>query len=352
VSSALSGRRLSSRFALVLAAAALLTTGVASCRGCGSERGGSRPLGGRLSLFPAQTTVVASIDFAKLRSTPLAAKLAQLAVDSQSDQREIETFTKRTGLDPLKQVESLVLAFPEEARREGEFGMVLRASVMDETRLIAYTRDQLQKSGDDLVATARGHRTLWWRRSNPEVAGFFIDDHTFVLGAGGWAARMADLSEGGPPSGSAETNVDLVRLCERAAGGHAVWAAALVPGETRRMLQAEPRFKSAASVTRMAAGLDVSKGLDAVIMADLANSDDAVALAGQVTQSLRDAKKNAEILMLGLGPYLEGVSTKGVGSTFEVRVALTEPQVGDLLDRAAAYLKLAREGSVPGFRGR
>ncbi|HET6284967.1 MAG TPA: hypothetical protein VFH73_28680, partial [Polyangia bacterium] len=218
-------------------------TGMASCRGCGREPGDSRPLGGRLSLFPAQTTVVASIDLARLRSTPLAGKLAQLATGAQSDQREIETFTKRTGLDPLKQIESLVIAFPEEARRDGEFGMVLRAAMLDQARLVAYTRDQLQNSGDDLVATARGHRTLWWRRSNPEVAGFFIDDRTFVLGAGGWAGRMADLSQGGPPGGSAETNLDLVRLCERAAGGHAVWAAALVPAETRRMLQAEPRFK-------------------------------------------------------------------------------------------------------------
>ncbi|HET6279839.1 MAG TPA: hypothetical protein VFH73_02700, partial [Polyangia bacterium] len=116
--------------------------------------------------------------------------------------------------------------------------------------------------------------------------------------------------------------------------------------------QAEPRFKSAASVTRMAAGLDVAGGLDAIVVADLATSEDATTLAGQVTQSLRDAKKNPEILMLGLGPYLDGVSTKGVGSSFEVRVALTTAQAGDLLDRAAAFLKLAREGSVPGFRGR
>lgn len=331
----------------------LLAAGAAaalSCRGgCGSGGGKARPLGGRLALFPAQATMVVSVDVAKLRSAPLAGKLAELVTQSQSDSKEIETFTRRTGLDPLKQLESLVVAFPEEARRHGEFGLVLKAAAFDQARLIAYTRDELQKDGDDLVATPRGHRTLWARRSNPEVAGFFMDDRTFVLGAGGWAGRMADLSDGGPISSSAESNKDLVRLCERTAGNHAAWAAALVPDDTRRLLMAEPRFKSAASVTRMAAGLDVTKGLDALVLADLAKEGDAATLAAQVTESLRDAKKNAEVLMLGLGPYLDAVTTKGAGSTFEVHIGLTTTQVNDLLERAAAYLKLSRAGVVPGF---
>ena len=160
---------------------------VASCRG-GCHKGEDRAatVEGRLALFPAATRVVAALDAAKLRSSPAAGKLAALAQQSDADRREIEDFAKRTGFDPLTQLESLTVAFPEEARAKGELGLVLRGRGLDEVRLIAYARDQLQKSGDDLVAKPHGRFTLWSSRRDPTVAGFFVDRQTFVLGGGGW----------------------------------------------------------------------------------------------------------------------------------------------------------------------
>src|SRR5206468_2562428 len=77
--------------------------------------------------------------------------------------------------------------------RTGEMGLVLRSQRLDQTRLVAYVRDQLQKSGGDLVSVVHGRQLLWSARGDPDVAGFFPDARTFVLGAGGWAPRMADL---------------------------------------------------------------------------------------------------------------------------------------------------------------
>ena len=107
------------------------------------------------------------------------------------------------------QLGSVTVAFPEEARAHGEMGLVLRADNLDETRLVAYARDQLQKSGDDLVATPHGRFTLWSSKRDPDVVGFFIDRQTFALGAGGWGAKMADLAESARPVDSAATDVDL-----------------------------------------------------------------------------------------------------------------------------------------------
>ena len=44
------------------------------------------------------------------------------------------------------------------------------------------------------------------------------------------------------------------------------------------------------------------------MIADVATADAARALATKVTESLRDAKRNPQVLMLGLGPYLGGVT--------------------------------------------
>jgi hypothetical protein len=329
-----------------------LVAGLGSCRG-GCGRGGgpeAATVQGRLAPFPVETQVVLSFDFTRLRSSAAAGKLAALAQQSQTDQKEIEAFARRTGLDPLRDVQSLVVAFPEEARRRGELGLVLRADHLDEVRLVSYVRDQLQKSGDDLVATRRGRRTLWSARRDPDLAGFFADAHTFVLGAGGWAARMADLADSARPSDSAATNLDLVHLAERAAdGGHAIWAAALVPEETRRRLRAEPRFANAAAVMTLALGVDVGPGLQAALLADVTTAADAQGLAAKVQETLRDAKRNAQVLVLGLGPYLDGVTSRASGHTFELRATLTEPQLDDLIARLGAFVNLARQGRTPGF---
>jgi hypothetical protein len=349
----------------------------ASCRGgCRHTPAPARPLGGRLALFPVETHTVVALDVAKVRAAPLATKLAALALARPADEQRLETFRQRTGLDLVHQIDSLIVAFPQEARARGELGIVVRAARFDQARLIAYVRDALQEDGDDLTPTPRGHRTLWAGRKDPTLAGFFLDDRTLVIGGGGWATKMADLAEGAPASSSAESDLELVELCEKAAAGHAIWAAAIVPADLRRQLERDPRFAGAAAVMRMALAIDLGSaaaapapaataaapsaaapgarpapvpGLDAVFTAELADAKEAAALVGKVTDTLRGAKRDPRVLMLGLGPELDGITSKAEGTTFTLRIALGEEQVADLLQRAAMFLTLARQGRAPGF---
>ncbi len=325
----------------VIAAAALLAT----CR-AGCHRGDDRAatVEGRLALFPAATRIVASVDVAKLRASPAAAKLAAQAKQNAADQREIEEFARRTRFDPLRQLNSVTVAFPEEARARGELGLVLRADHLDEARLVAYARDQLQKGGDDLTATAHGRLTLWASKRNPDMVGFFLDDQTFVLGAGGWGVKLADLAETARPGDSAATDLDLVTLVERAASSHDIWAAAIVPEATRRSLSADPKFADAANIQTLSAGLNLGKGLEAVLHADLSSPAQARALADRVTGSIRDAKKNPEVLLLGLGPYLDGVSASAADRGFDLHAGLNEAAFDDLIGRLAGLMALARSG--------
>ena len=326
----------------------------ASCRGgCrrSKEADVVAAVKGRLALFPIAARVVVSIEVARLRDSPAAAKLSTLASESQADKDTLASFQRRTGLDPVKQISSLTIAFPEEARAGGEFGVVLRGDLFDETKLVAYARDELQKSGDDLVATKRGRFTLWSSRRDPAVSGFFIDKQTFVLGGGSWGQRMAELADTARPGDSAATNLDLVHLVERAAASHAIWGAALVPEETRRTLAADPQLGEAASISTLYGGIDLGKGLEAELKADVATAAGAKSLASKVTESLRDAKRNPQVLMLGLGPYLDGLSAKSADSTFELHVSLSDTAVDDLVGRIVAMLQLARNQPIPGFPG-
>jgi hypothetical protein len=325
---------------------------LSSCRG-GCRRGEvadrAATVEGRLALFPAATQVVAAIDATRLRDSPVAAKLAALGTQSPEDKQLLETFASRTGFDPMKQISSVTVAFPQEARAQGELGLVLRAEKLDEARLIAYVRDELQKTGDDLVATPHGKYVLWSTRRDPSLAGFFVDAQTFVLGAGGWAPRMADLAETARPGDSAATNVDLTHLVEQAAKAHAIWGAAIVPETARRNLAGDPRFAAAAAVLTLSVGVDLGKGLDATVLATLTTAADARDLASKATEAVRDAKRNAQILMLGLGPYLDGVTARAVDKSFELKAGLGEAAVDDLIVRLQGLLSLARGAAVPGF---
>jgi hypothetical protein len=370
----------------------------ACCRG-GCRRGPppAGPLDGRLALalFPNQTRTVVALDIAKLRASSLAPRLAALAISSPADDQRLDTFRQRTGLDPLRQIDSVTVAFPEEARARGELGIILRASHFDQTRLIAYVRDALQKDGDDLVPAPRGPNLLWAARKDPTLAGFFLDEGTLLIGGGGWAEKMADLAtarasaRGTTTPASAESDKELLELCQRAAAGHAIWAAAIVPAELRRQLERDPRFAGASGVMRMALGIDLPAGggpldsgalaagasaalvgdgaasvnadgsvftaapagggLDAVFSADLATPQEAAALADKVVAALRDAKRDPRLLMLGIGPDLDSVASKAEGRTFSVQIKLDEAQVTDLFQRVSALLTLARQGQIPGF---
>jgi hypothetical protein len=122
-----------------------------------------------------------------------------------------------------------------------------------------------------------------------------------------------------------------------------------MPAETRRALAADPQTRAAGSLVDLVVGIDLGKGLDAVVDGDVATAADAQALAAKMQDTLRDAKRSAQILMLGLGPYLDGVTARADDRRFELRASLAESQVDDLLARLGAFVALMRQGHAPGF---
>ena len=63
-----------------------------------------------------------------------------------------------------------------------------------------------------------------------------------------------------------------------------------------------------------------------------------------MTESLRDAKRNPEVLMLGLGPYLDGVTATAADHAFTLHATLSEPAFDDLLARLGGLLALMHGG--------
>ena len=103
---------------------------------------------------------------------------------------------------------------------------------------------------------------------------------------------MADLVNQTNPGDSAATNLELVRLVERAAGTHAIWGAAIVPAETRRSLAAQPGLSEAATINTMSAAIDFGKGMEAALIAGRRDAGRRP-LAGDQGRPSRCATRNA-----------------------------------------------------------
>jgi hypothetical protein len=299
-----------------------------------------------LAELPVETRVVVSVDLARIRRAPLWTRLAALAEEDPADRARIETMTVRTGLgtplDPLRQVGRILAAFPDSARTGGQFALVIDGQAFDEKRLVAYAREEAAARGVRIDASQRAGRRMWVGNGPERTGGFFVGTSRFVLGGGGWAELMAGLSAGSPRQPSAADNEELARLCARIDRARGVWFAAIIPLDVRRMLLDDPHHDSAASVTRLAAAIDLEPGLKVDIVADLSNAADARVLARRIQDSAREAKRNAQVLMLGLAPYLDALSARADGPSLRVELSLTAPQVRDLLDRLVGLVRMAR----------
>jgi hypothetical protein len=323
------------------------------CRPGGDGQPGADP---SLALFPADATVIMSVDFRRVRQTSLWKQLAQLAGDDPEDGRLITGLVAATGFDPFRQVHRIVAAFPEEARKSGGFGVVIEGDKIDRARLLTYLQAEARRRGSDLVTHERRGRTFWaapgWAAPDASAtadssgtAGFFLDDQHFVLGGGGWAARMADIADAvSPRPARAVDQPALNRLVGRVAGGRSIWLAALVPEATRARLMANPRFGPDAAVMRFGASADLGPALDGNLVAELSNQADAAQLVAKVENFLAAAKKSPEVLLLGVAPYLDAVKADTEGPNARIRFQLPAAQTDELVGRLVGLLRLRRGG--------
>jgi len=327
----------------VLACALLLLTGGfgLGCKGC--EVQSPLSVDPALALLPAQTQTIVSIDLQQVRTSVLWNALSSATQGSAEDLKILGDLKVRTGFDPLVDLRRLVFAFPEDARVKGEFAMVAYGEHMDERRLVSYARDEAKSRGFHITQEEREGRRMWVGSDKLTArAGFFVDSQTFVLGGGGWAEKVAALVEN-PTQPSVARSAELSHLSARVGLGHAAWAAAVVPGATRTRLGADPKFAAAANIARVAVSLDLKNGLVASARAELSTKESATALTGEINNYIREAKQSPKLLLMGVGPWLDGLVARSEGPLVQIELKLDAAQAQSMADRLAALMKLARK---------
>jgi len=277
---------------------------------------GALPITAALAQVPAETATFFFLDFDRARGqaawNPLLAGLVR------SFGPVLEGVSAGTGFEPTRNVHRLWFALPGEP--DGRFALLADTDTLDEARLTAWLR---ARTGDSLAAFVRNHNQI-------------------VVGAGAWKTLMAGLARDDRLSPSAVDNPELRRLCERVARDHGVWFASLVSPKIRRALMEEGRFPEAASLARVSGHIDLEAGLHLGLVGELTNTRDGAQVAHRLLVYLNQAKRDPEMLVSGLSPYLEAVRIQAQDATVRVSLDVPSVQAADLVERMEALAHQAR----------
>jgi len=294
----------------------LLLAALAGCRRGPSETthaAGSpalQRLRANLALVPAEARIVLGLDLERLRATPLGQRLVAGSVKQAVPW--FAAFAQGTGIDLLEQVRQVVVAVPGERQGDDRFVLVAESARIDEARVTAWLRQRPQQ----------GHKI------------FVHGANRLVVAQGAWADRVA-----APSGASAAEDPELRRLCERAAGNHVAWLAAIVPAELRRNLADSSRFADVVAVARLSGAVDVEGSLRAEAVAELSNESDAASLAHRLGAYLTAAKHHPDMLAQGLAPYLEALRLAPRGPHLRATLELGAAQADDLVARIEEFAR-------------
>src|SRR2546423_8002799 len=86
-----------------------------------------------MSLVPGETDIVAMANLTRMRNTDMWRRLQDLRDSDAGSKKEYDDFVMRCQLDPMKDIDSVFLAFPQSGGAK-EFVALLRGK-FDETKL-------------------------------------------------------------------------------------------------------------------------------------------------------------------------------------------------------------------------
>jgi hypothetical protein len=331
-------------FALGLA---LVLVGTSGCSSCGA--GGAGGAKEDLQLVPKETDILLSANLKRMRNTAMWRKLLDTRDESASAKKDMDEFVQKCGLDPFAHIDSAFAAFPHSSPSgEKEFAVILRGT-FNEAKLVECARDQAKKDGNELAESEYGGKKLYTStKSGQQAFATFLDPKTIALGGKEWIKKVVDLAAG--KGESAKANEQLTGLIKRTKTADGLWGVGTVPQETRDKLKNDPSLSSAASMKDVFGSVDFAAGLAADLNVDTGADADAQEMVKKITDQITEARKNAQVMMMGLGTFLDGVKVEAKGPTFHATITLNQQQVDDLFNRAKGMLAGMR-GNVGGGLG-
>ena len=266
-----------------------------------------------LTLLPAETQIVLSLDLDRLRSQPVWNTLSSVLAKHAGP--AFDEIAAGIGLEPARQIHRLWVALPGERQTDGRFVLVADSEPMD-----------------------TGRATTWLRRrAQDQLSVVLPTPKRIVVSKGAWANNTAMH----PPRSAADNN-ELRQLCQRAAGAHSAWFAAIVPTALRHALTSDDRFRDVATMVRVFGFVNDTAGLHAEVVGEFGNTSDPPQIAHRLEILHNQAKRDPDMLVAGLSPYLQALHVNAHDAHIRIAIDLPNEQAGDVVERIEALARTAR----------
>jgi len=295
-----------------------------------------------LALVPHDAQVVVGVNIARMRGTAMWKKMMDLALSNEKSKKDYEEFNKAcVDVGSADGPESIFVALPDMTSGGKDGAVIIRLkSAMDDAKMTKCGEFISAKNNEKLVTTDYNGKKIYNGGSGGADKGglVLIDGKTLAFGSGNWIKKVIDIA-GGKEKTSAKNNEALVALVKRAKTSDAIWAAGLVPEAARAGLKGNPMMAPMASMKSALGSLDFASGLAIDANLDLGSDADAKAINDMATAQLAEAKKNPQVMMLGVASMLDPVKTEAKGSAFHFSVSYNQQQVDEMVGRFQGLMK-------------
>lgn len=318
--------------------------------------GRRKPSAGVLTAVPADAWLVATIDVAALRASPLAQPLlggGDAGGRAGAVILGLGTLTDACGFDPVTRIDQVVLCSPEGGER-GDFGVAFAGR---------FTRDELTqcagkltraRGGSPLTTTRGEFAILEDKADNAHTRFAYREGGPFLVGRGAWLDAMIDAAEGKAPRERPEHAALRQALAPKPGQApHAVPAVevtALLPTSVRDRLRGElgaelgnEGERAYASVLAVAsAGFAVATGgpgstTEIAVELHCDGSDACAEVKTLIERKRLGFSRDLGLRLVGLGPLLDSLTVAVQGPSLSAAARAPTDDLARALERVFDY---------------
>jgi hypothetical protein len=317
---------------------------------------------GALSAVPHDAWLVAFVDVASIRSSPIVKPL--LGAGTAGAIPGIRSLPDTCGFDPVAKLRELVVAIPEEGEGDrGDFGIAFTGD-FGKDELTACADKAIRARHGEPKTGSRGNFTLVEDTSSAGRARVaYRDGGPFLVGSGAWLDKMMDAADGKAERERPEHAALRAALAARTAAPPRISMTALLPKGLRERLKAE--ISSQSGDAEKAEG---ERAYTSVLGVDQAAASVATGGPGSTTQvavelhceakadcdevreiALRKRlalSKNFGVRMIGLGPLLDSLAVEVQRTSLTATAQAPTDDLARAVQRAVD-LQAIRQPSAP-----
>ena len=224
-----------------------------------------------LTLLPKESTFLFSANIKKLAATALFNKIKE---DTEMLEKYNE-FVDKTGIDPEKHLERIVLAIPPDVEETQEVAIAVFGTFDPEKILSA-----IEEEGEVETSTYEGLDVYSFTPEDKPMSMSFLAEGCLAFGGQESIKRMIELSKG--KGESIEANAEMMEVLKDVNQEDMFWGIGLIPEDYRQKAMANPMTQSFASLRSVILSINAEKGIDFSLLSRSDEEEDAKLIADAI----------------------------------------------------------------------